>query len=122
MDKLVLIADDDFKNTVLIRDLLQTFSYTVIEATNGSQAVELARTRKPYLILMDIHMPVMDGLQATRILKNDAATKEIPIVALTASATRADRDKVLQAGCDEFITKPINIKAFLNTVSHYFTV
>lgn len=120
MDKLVWIADDDLKNTILIRDLLQAFGYSVIEAADGARAVELARTKRPRLILMDIHMPVMDGLQATRILKNDAETKAIPVLALTASATKGDRERALQAGCDGFITKPIDVKTFLKTISQYF--
>ena len=118
--KVVLIVDDEPKNLKLFRDLLQVAGYTVIEATDGKQGVELARTRKPNLILMDIQMPVMDGLEATRILKADATTRDIPIVALTSYAMSGDEQRMLQAGCDGYIAKPIDIHSFLKKVGEYF--
>ena len=120
MDKLVLIIEDEPKNLTLFRDLLQRFEYMTIEAKNGRDGVELARTRNPDLILMDIQMPIMDGLEATRILKLDANTKNIPILALTSYAMKGDREKILQAGCDGYLAKPIDVKEFLATVAQYF--
>ena len=120
MDKLVLIIEDEPKNLTLFRDLLQRFEYMTIEAENGRDGVELARTRNPDLILMDIQMPIMDGLEATRILKLDANTKNIPILALTSYAMKGDREKILQAGCDGYLAKPIDVKEFLATVAQYF--
>lgn len=121
MSKVILIADDEPKNMKLIRDLLQVSGYSVIEATDGSEAVELARNMKPDLVLMDIHMPMMNGLQATRLLKTDPQTQDIPVLALTASVGSVDQDKVFEAGCDAFIPKPIEIKSFLITISTYLT-
>jgi two-component system cell cycle response regulator DivK len=118
--KVVLIVDDEPNNLKLFRDLLGVAGYTVIEATDGKQAVELARARKPDLILMDIQMPVMDGLEATRILKADATTRDIPIVAVTAYAMPSDEQRMLQAGCDGYVAKPIDVRSFLNKVGEYF--
>jgi two-component system cell cycle response regulator DivK len=121
MDKLILIVEDEPKNLTLFRDLLQRFEYMTIEATNGRDGVQLARTRNPSLILMDIQMPVMDGLEATQILKLDAKTKNIPILALTSYAMKGDREKILKAGCDGYLAKPIDVKEFLATVAQYFS-
>ena len=119
MAKVILIVDDEPKNIKLFGDLLQKFGYTIIEATDGKQGVELAKARKPDLILMDIMMPNMDGLEATRSLKADASTSSIPIIALTSYAMAGDKERILQAGCDQYITKPVDIKEFLKKVAEY---
>ena len=121
MAKVILIVEDEQKNLKLIRDLLQKFGYTTIEATDGKQGVELAKTRRPDLILMDVQMPVMDGLEATRILKADATTKNIPIVVLTSYAMKGDKERILEAGCNEYLSKPIDIRELLKTVSKYLS-
>ena len=121
MGKVILIVEDDPRNLKLVRDLLQASGYNTVEATNGKQGVELAKSQKPGLILMDIQMPVMDGLEATRLLKADSATKEIPIVALTASVMAGDEDRIRQAGCDGYISKPYGIREFLNKVKEYLS-
>ena len=121
MDKLILIVEDDPRNLTLFRDLLQKFGYTTIEATNGRDGVNLARTHKPALILMDIQLPVMDGLEATKILKSDAKTKNIPILALTSYAMKGDKEKIIEAGCDEYLAKPIDVRELLKTVAQYFS-
>jgi len=117
MEKRILIVEDDPKNLKLVRDLLQVSGYVTIEATNGKLGVEAAKEQKPALILMDIQMPVMDGLQATRFLKSDEETKKIPIVALTAYAMKGDEERMIEAGCDGYIPKPIDTKSFLEKVS-----
>ncbi len=117
MAKVILIVEDDPKSLILVRDLLQVSGYKTIEATDGEQGIELARTKKPDLILMDIQMPKMDGLEATRILKADATTGNIPILALTAFAMKGDKERILEAGCDGYITKPIDIKELLKTIT-----
>lgn len=117
MEKVILIVEDDAKNLKLFRDLLQVSGYTTLEATDGEQGVELAREKKPDLILMDIQMPVMDGLEATKLLKNDDVTKDIPIVALTAYAMQGDEEKMREAGFDGYISKPIDVKGFLKKIS-----
>ena len=121
MAKVILIVEDDPKSLMLARDLLQVSGYKTIEATDGEQGVELAKSKKPDLILMDIQMPKMDGLEATRILKADATTRNIPILALTASAMKEEKEKTFQAGCDGYITKPFDIKEFLKTVPKYLS-
>lgn len=119
MSKVIQIVEDDPKSLKLIRDLLLSSGYTIIEATDGRQGVELAKAQKPDLIFMDIQMPVMDGLEATKILKADGETKDIPIIALTSYAMKEDEAKVLQAGCDGYMTKPIDIKRFLKKTEEY---
>ena len=122
MAKTILIVEDDAKNLTLLRDVLQVSGYSTIEATDGKQAIELARTKKPDLILMDIQMPEIDGLEATRILKMDTTTRNIPIIALTAFAMKGDKERVLEAGCDGYLIKPIDIKELLKTVTEYLSV
>jgi len=121
MAKLILIVEDEPKNITLLRDLLQVSGYSTIEATDGKQGVELAEAKKPDLILMDIQMPVMDGLEATRILKVDATTSNIPVLALTSYAMKGDEERILQAGCDGYLTKPFNIQELLKTVAEYLS-
>lgn len=120
MDKLILIVEDDPKNLTLFRDLLQKFGYITIEAGNGKDGVDLARIKKPDLILMDIQLPVMDGLEATKILKMDARTKGIPVLALTSYAMKGDRDKILKAGFNGYLAKPVDVREFLATVAQFF--
>ena len=98
---------------------MQRFGYTTIEATNGRKGIKLARANKPNLILMDIQLPVMDGIEATRILKSDPETKNIPILALTSYAMKGDKEKILQAGCDAYLAKPVDVQEFLAKVAKY---
>jgi two-component system cell cycle response regulator DivK len=119
MGRGILIVEDDPRNLKLIRDLLQIRGYTTLEATDGKQGVDMARAEMPDLILMDIQMPVMDGFEATRILKADPVTKNITIVALTAFAMQGDREKCMEAGCNDYITKPLDTRAFVTTVKEY---
>ena len=121
MDKLILIVEDDSRNLTLFRDLLQRFGYATIEATNGKEGVRLAREHIPNLILMDIQLPVMDGIEATKILKSDVETKEIPVLALTSYAMKGDKEKILKAGCDEYLAKPIDVRELLKTIERYFS-
>ncbi|MBM2824613.1 MAG: putative transcriptional response regulator protein [Dehalococcoidales bacterium] len=120
MDKLILIAEDEPKNAKLIGDLLRIKGYRVVEATDGKQAVELCRVMKPDMILMDIMMPVMNGLEATKAIRGDATTGNVPIIALTSLAMKGDKELILEAGCNTYISKPIDIKEFLKTVAKYF--
>ncbi len=121
MAEVILIVDDEPRNLKLFRDLLQISGYTTIEATDGEQGVELARARKPDLILMDVQMPVMDGLEATRILKADATTSNIPVLALTSYAMKGDRERILEVGYDGYLAKPLDIKELLKTVAEYLS-
>jgi len=121
MTKMILIVEDEPKNLTLLRDLLQVSGYKTIEATDGEKGVELAKASKPDLILMDIQMPKMDGLEATQILKADAATSNIPVLALTSYAMKGDEERILQAGCDGYLAKPFNIQELLKTVAEYLS-
>ena len=121
MAKVILIVDDELKILKLIHDLLQVSGYTTIEATDGKQGVELTKARKPDLILMDIRMPVMDGIEATQILKTDPGTRNIPVLALTAHAMKGDKERILEVGCDGYITKPVDIRNLRKKVGEYLS-
>lgn len=110
---LVLIVDDDEKNLKLLRVILQNYGYEVIEATNGEDAVKLAKENIPALILMDVRMPVMDGIVATKIIKSEPTTAQIPVIMLTSFAMAGNSERIiLESGCDGYITKPIDVKEF----------
>lgn len=117
----VLVVEDNLLNMELITDLLMAAGYQVIQAPNAEQALSLARSTSPHLILMDISLPGMDGLTATRTLKTDPTLARIPVIALTAHAMSGDADRILAAGCDGYIAKPLNTRTFINTVAHYLT-
>jgi len=114
--KLILIVEDNDKNLKLVRDVLQVKGYATVEAGNAEDGIVLARERKPDLILMDIQLPGMSGIDAIGVLRADAATAAIPVVAVTASVMPQDRNKIMEAGFDAYIGKPINLKEFLDTV------
>jgi len=115
----ILVVEDEQFNIKLFRELLEAKGYDVVEAINGAEGVEMTRTKQPALILMDVQMPVMDGLTATRIIKEDPATRDIPVVALTALAMQGDKERVLAAGCDGYLTKPISLDSFLQMVKDF---
>ena len=108
----ILIVEDNPKNLKLIRDLLQFKGYQTIEADSAEAGIELAREQHPTLILMDIQLPGIDGREAMKVLKADASTQQIPIIALTASAMKGDRERLLAEGFDGYIPKPVDIKTF----------
>lgn len=112
MTDLILIVEDNDKNMKLARDLLRYHGFETIEATNAEHGIALARSRKPSLVLMDIQLPGMDGVSALHELRADATTSRIPVVAMTASVMKEDRERFDKAGFDGFITKPIDVKAF----------
>lgn len=112
MSTRILIADDHEQNRKMIRIILQKTGYEAVEAANGEEALRLARETLPALILMDIQMPLVDGVQAMKILKAEPVTAAILIVALTSYAMRGDRERFLAAGFDGYLSKPIDIKEF----------
>jgi two-component system cell cycle response regulator DivK len=114
--KLILIIEDNDKNLKLVRDVLQVKGYATVEAGNAEDGIVLARTRRPDLILMDIQLPGMNGIDAIGVLRGDPATAAIPVVAVTASVMPQDRNKITEAGFDAYVGKPINLKEFLDTV------
>jgi two-component system cell cycle response regulator DivK len=112
----VLIVEDNDKNMKLARDVLQAKGYDTLEAVTGEDGVKLALERRPDLVLMDIQLPGINGIEAFRQLRADPKTARIPVVALTASVTPTDRSAITAAGFDAFVSKPISLKEFLDTV------
>jgi CheY-like chemotaxis protein len=104
--KTVLLVEDNEDNRTVYRTILEHYGYSVVEARNGEDGIRMARDDRPDLILMDISIPVIDGWEATKILKSDPETKEIPIIALTAHALATDRAKASEVGCDGYLAKP----------------
>lgn len=119
MSRKILIVEDNPMNMELAVDLLEFAGYRVLQAVTAEEALPLARSEKPDLVLMDIALPGMDGLEATRRLLRDALTRDIPVVALTASAMQADEERAFQAGCRGIIRKPIDTRAFPRLVASY---
>ena len=113
----LLVIEDNPKNMKLVRDLLQIGRYQVLEATDAESGIKLAREHQPDVILMDLKLPGMDGLSATRIIRADAELKDTVIAALTAHVMQGIEEKARRAGCDGFITKPIDTRSFLDTIS-----
>ena len=117
--KKILVVEDNKMNLELVSDILTAHGYEVIQASEGHQALDLARTHLPDLILMDIQLPEMDGLEVTRRLKSDPGTSGIGIVALTAHAMRGDKERAQAAGCAGYIAKPIDIHEFNGIIEGY---
>jgi two-component system cell cycle response regulator DivK len=114
--KTILIVEDNEKNMKLARDILQAKGYATLEATSGTEGVRLALQHKPDLVLMDIQLPDINGIDAFESIRADAATAAVPVVAFTASVTPGDRSRIGDAGFDGFLSKPINLKEFVETV------
>ena len=120
MKKKVLIVEDDLKNQKLFRDILEKVGYETILASDGEQGVQLAQAVKPDLILMDIQLPVKDGLTATREIKGNPQISHIPVWALTAMAMKGDKELAQTAGCDDYISKPVQLSNLIEKLSTYF--
>jgi two-component system, cell cycle response regulator DivK len=114
---LILIVEDNEKNRRLVRDILQHKGYRTVEADNAEDGIVLARERHPHLILMDIQLPGMNGIQALALLRADPATRDIPAMAVTASVMSPDRERVMSAGFDRFHRKPLSLVPFLEEVA-----
>jgi two-component system, cell cycle response regulator DivK len=115
----ILIAEDNEKNRKLFRDVLQVNGFETLEATTGEGAVELATQEHPLLVLMDIRLAGIDGVAALHRLREDERTASIPVVALTAQAMAGDRERFLETGFDDYISKPVNVREFLAVVQRY---
>jgi CheY-like chemotaxis protein len=118
----ILVVEDNDMNMQLVEFLLEEGGYAIVKATSGEEALAITRdgtAPPPDLILMDIHLPGMDGLSVVRAMKDDARTQRVPILALTAHAMRGDKDRFLDAGCDGYISKPIDVKTFLSSIEQY---
>ena len=119
MTKTVLIVEDNELNMKLFNDLLEAHGYRTVQTRNGTEAVDLARKHRPDLILMDIQLPEVSGLQVTQWIKEDAALRHIPVIAITAFAMKGDEERIRGKGCDGYLSKPISIPRFLETVKHF---
>jgi two-component system, cell cycle response regulator DivK len=119
MSKTVLIVEDNELNMKLFNDLLETRGCKIVQTRSGVEAVELARLHRPNLILMDIQLPEVSGLQVTQWLKDDEELRAIPVIAVTAFAMKGDEEKMLQGGCEAYLSKPISVAKFFETVDHF---
>ena len=119
MTKSVLIVEDNELNMKLFRDLLEAHGYKTIETRDGMEALALARAHHPDLILMDIQLPEVSGLEVTKWLKEDDSLKAIPVVAVTAFAMKGDEEKIREGGCESYIAKPISVANFVETVKKF---
>jgi two-component system cell cycle response regulator DivK len=119
MSKRILIVEDQEDNRAILRDLLSQAGYDLIEAVDGGKGVELARSERPDLILMDIQLPILDGYEATRQIKGNAELKSIPIIAVTSYALSGDEAKARAAGCDGYVTKPFSPRQLLAKVREF---
>jgi two-component system cell cycle response regulator DivK len=115
--ELILIVEDNDKNRKLVRDVLTFKGYTTVEAETGEAGVRLAKERRPSLVLMDIRLPGIDGMEALRRLRAEPMTREIPVMAMTASVMTEDRQKIMGAGFDAYQSKPINVTDFVAAVA-----
>lgn len=118
-NKIVLVIEDNELNMKLIRSLLQIGGYRILEVIDAETGIQMAREHLPDLILMDVQLPGMDGLSATRIIRKDPKLQHIPVIALTSYAMRGNGEKSQEAGCTGYITKPINTRSFLKMISQY---
>ncbi|MGB3178117.1 MAG: response regulator [Albidovulum sp.] len=116
MTKILIVEDNDMNLDMLSRRL-ERKGFAIVSARDGKSGVEAASRERPNLILMDMSLPVMDGWAATKAIKADPSTSSIPVIALTAHAMETDRDKALEAGCDDFQTKPIDLASLLETIN-----
>jgi two-component system cell cycle response regulator DivK len=119
MAKTVLVVEDNELNMKLFHDLLEASGYTTIQTRSGLEAIDLAREHRPDLILMDIQLPEVSGLEVTKWMKEDDDLRAIPIIAVTAFAMKGDEDRIRQGGCEAYLSKPISVGKFLETVKAY---
>ena len=117
--KTVLIVEDNELNMKLFHDLLDAYGYKTLQTRNGMDALRLAREHRPQLILMDIQLPEVSGLEVTKWLKDDEELRHIPVIAVTAFAMKGDEERIRQGGCEAYLSKPISIVTFLETIRRF---
>jgi two-component system cell cycle response regulator DivK len=116
MAKTVLVVEDNELNMKLFHDLLEAHGYHIVQTRNGLEAIDLARKHRPDLILMDIQLPEVSGLEVTKWIKEDDALRAIPVIAVTAFAMKGDEERIRQGGCEAYLSKPISVAKFIETV------
>jgi len=119
MTKTVLIVEDNELNMKLFHDLLEAHGYDIVQTRNGLEAIDLARKHRPDLILMDIQLPEVSGLDVTIWIKDDDDLRSIPVIAVTAFAMKGDEERIRQGGCEAYLSKPISVAKFIETVKAY---
>jgi two-component system cell cycle response regulator DivK len=119
--KTVVIVEDNDLNMKLFHDLLEAHGYNTIQTKDGMEALSLAREHMPDLILMDIQLPEVSGLEVTKWIKEDETLKSIPVIAVTAFAMKGDEEKIREGGCEAYVAKPISVENFLNTVKEFLS-
>ena len=119
MAKTVLIVEDNELNMKLFHDLLDAYGYKTLQTRNGMDALKIAREHRPQLILMDIQLPEVSGLEVTKWLKDDEDLRHIPVIAVTAFAMKGDEERIRQGGCEAYLSKPISIVTFLETIRRF---
>ncbi|MGI9481769.1 MAG: response regulator [Hyphomicrobiales bacterium] len=119
MPKTILIVEDNELNMKLFHDLLEAHGYQTLQTADGLSALDIARENRPDLILMDIQLPEVSGLEVTKWLKEDEELRSIPVVAVTAFAMKGDEEKIIEGGCEAYISKPISVNSFLETVDRF---
>ena len=117
--KTVLVVEDNDLNMKLFHDLLEAHGYQILQTKNGRDALRLAREHHPDLILMDIQLPEISGLEVTKLIKSDVSLRQIPVVAVTAFAMKGDEEKIREGGCEAYIAKPISVAHFIATVERF---
>jgi two-component system cell cycle response regulator DivK len=120
MNKTILVVEDQEDNRQILRDLLASSGFLMIEAHDGQQALAMARSQRPDLILMDIQLPVVDGYEATRSIKRDPELKHIPVIAVTSYALSGDEERAREAGCDAYVAKPYSTRHLLAKIGQFF--
>ncbi|HSM40697.1 MAG TPA: response regulator [Afifellaceae bacterium] len=119
MPKTVMIVEDNDLNMKLFNDLLRANGYETLPMRNGHEALEMLKEAKPDLIIMDIQLPEISGLEVTRIIKQDDRLRDIPVIAVTAFAMKGDEERIRQGGCEGYLSKPISVSTFVETVKTY---
>src|SRR5687767_11611632 len=119
MAKTVLVVEDNELNMKLFHDLLEASGYKSLQTRNGLEAIDIAREHRPDLILMDIQLPEVSGLEVTKWIKEDDDLRAIPVIAVTAFAMKGDEERIRQGGCEAYISKPISVTSFLDTVRRF---
>jgi two-component system cell cycle response regulator DivK len=119
-DRIVVYVEDNFHNRRLVHKILEPKGYTILDAEDGLSGLDLVRQVKPPLVLMDIGLPELDGLEVTALIKADPELRHIPVIALTASAMRGDRERFLAAGCDDYLSKPVHALELIEKVAAHY--
>ena len=119
-EKIVLCVEDNPQNQLLVNRILASRGYKVIEATDGLAGLDMIRTLKPPLVLLDIDLPKMGGIEVVQQVKADPALRDIPVIALTASAMQGDKERFLEAGCNDYLSKPIQVQQLIQIVETYY--